>query len=176
MAEKKKDLYLFDFDGTLTSVDTLFDFLKHSFPEKYKSVYFQFVFLFILVKLKFKEPGQVKQQFLASFLKGKSKTEIEELAFKYFQKRKDLILRKSAIDFISQIGKTADIYFVSASLDIWLHPFAEFFGIKLICTKAEFTEQGIFTGNFCGKNCNYEEKKIRILEEIELNAYNEIYA
>src|SRR5690606_10374842 len=114
--------------------------------------------------------------FRASFLKGKSKTEIEELAFKYFQKRKNQILRKSAIDFIAKIDKTADLYLVSASLDIWLKPFADYFNAKLICTKAEFTEHGIFTGSFCGRNCNNEEKKIRILEEIELNAYSEIYA
>ena len=88
MVEKRKDLYLFDFDGTLTRVDTLFDFLKHSFPGKYKSAYFKFIFLFILVKLKLRDPGQVKQKFLVFFLEGKSKTEIEELAFKYFQKRK----------------------------------------------------------------------------------------
>jgi len=172
----KPTLYLFDFDGTLTHVDTLFDFLKHSFPKKYKSVYFQFIFLFILAKLKIKDSGQVKQRFLAAFLKGKSKSEIEELAIQYFQKRKNQILRKSAIDFIKKIDENADVYLVSASLDIWLQPFADYFGAKLICTKAKFTEQGIFTGKFEGKNCNYEEKKNRIISEINLKSYKEILA
>ena len=31
-----RNLYLFDFDGTLTNKDSLFDFLKFSFPLEYK--------------------------------------------------------------------------------------------------------------------------------------------
>lgn len=172
----KKNIYLFDFDGTITSVDTLFDFLKNSFPKEYKLKYLKFIFHFILVKLKIREAETVKQRFISSFLKGKTKSEINSLSENYFNLRKKHILRSRAIEYMAQIDSQDEKYIVTASLDIWVEPFAKFLGTKLICTKAEFDSNELFTGRFSTPNCNYQEKKNRILKEIDLESYSQIFA
>ncbi len=169
-----KKLYLFDFDGTLTHIDTLFDFLKFSFPDDYKFNYFKFIPFFILAKLKLKNVEDIKRKFIGVFLKGKSKSEIEKLATNYFETNASKILRKSAVAYVQNIHDSNDKYIVSASTDIWLRPFADFLGLKLICTMVEYSNQDIFTGNFSTPNCNYEEKTRRIQTEINLGEFNEI--
>ncbi|WP_068596099.1 HAD-IB family hydrolase [Vaginella massiliensis] len=172
----QRQLHLFDFDGTLTKVDTLFDFLHFSFPDSYRAVYLCFVPQFVLAKLKLKDSSKVKEAFIARFLKGYSKAEISLLAKRYFQENKDKILRPKAVDFLQAINNYHDKYIVSASTDLWLEPFAEYFGCGLICTQAAFNDNGIFTGSFATPNCNYEEKARRIQNEIDLKMYDEILA
>lgn len=172
---KGKKLYLFDFDGTLTNVDTLFDFLKFSFPEKYNQLYFKFIPLFILAKLHLVNVEATKKKFIVAFLKGKSKSEISALSKSYFDKNSTKILRPSAVEFIQSIVDSEDVYIVSASLDIWLQPFADFLNARLICTKAAYDAPEIFSGNFLTPNCNYDEKIIRIKQEIDLNKFDEIF-
>ena len=165
-------LYIFDFDGTLTKRDTLFDFLKKTQTNYYVG-YLIFIPLFILAKLKILEAGKVKEQFISYFLKGKTKTELQKLANFYFENSKDLF-REKAIPYLENIKNHQEKYMVSASLDIWLAPFAEHFNLKLICTKAKFSND-VFTGKYDGNNCNHQEKVKRIKENIQLENFDEIY-
>lgn len=168
-------LYLFDFDGTLTNKDTLFDFLQISFPHIYKSRFIKFIPLFLLSKFKLVNTEFVKQTFISSFLKGKPKEEINVLSQNYFNKRINSLIHPKALQYLKNIENTNDKYIVTASLDIWVEPFANFFGFRLISTKAEFKNQ-IFTGKFATPNCNGKEKVKRIVCEIQLSQFKEIYA
>lgn len=174
--EGNRNLYLFDFDGTLTNVDTLFDFLKISFSKTYKLRFIQFLPQFIGAKLGINSKAEVKRMFINSFIEGKSRSEIESLANQYFQQKSQKILRKSAMSYIQNLPSNDAKFIVSASLDIWLKPFAEFLGLDLICTHAEFDTNGNYTGRFATPNCNYLEKKNRILQEIHIDDYDEIFA
>ncbi|MCT6868324.1 HAD-IB family hydrolase [Apibacter sp.] len=168
-------LYLFDFDGTITTKDTLFDFLQVSFPYSYKNVFIKFIPLFILVRFKLLNAGKIKQQFISQFLKGKTYIEIEELAQQYFELRKNDLIRPKAWRYIKDLSNEANKYIVTASLDIWVKPFAKYLGLRLISTKAEFIE-GIFTGKFVTPNCNCQQKVVRIVGEIQLARFLKIYA
>lgn len=171
-----RNLYLFDFDGTITKKDTLFDFLKFSFPESYFINYLMFIPFFVASKLKLIKASLVKEKFISKFLKGKSYVEINRLTQNYFeQNHKDLIYSK-ADEYIKSLSNYNDKFIVSASIDFWIQPFADYYEMGLICTKAKFDEQGFFTGNFASENCNYEEKKNRIEKEIDLSLYDEIIA
>lgn len=168
-------LYVFDFDGTLTNKDTLFDFLQISFPESYKSTFIRFIPLFLLTKFKLANTEKVKQKFISYFLKGKTKEEINILAENYFNKRKDTLIRPKALEYLKNINDTPNKYIVTASLDLWVQPFADYFGLRLISTKAEFLNN-CFTGKFSTANCNNKEKVKRIVNEIQLSQFKEIYA
>lgn len=170
-----KKLYLFDFDGTITNKDTLFDFFSFSFPDAYKSAFIKFVPLFLAAKFKIAKAEAVKRKFITHFLKGKSLEELENLAQVYFENRKNVILRPKAIEYIKDLAKEENKYIVTASLDIWVSPFAKYLGVRLISTQADFTH-GIFNGNFKTPNCNYKEKVVRIVKEIQLSQFQEIYA
>ncbi len=171
----KKNLYLFDFDGTLTRKDTLFDFLKFYNPQQYFFILLLYLPTFILLKLGLKRAESVKRNLISSFLKGQTIDKLKTKSIQYFQVRKDKILREKAVEFIEKLDENDSIVIVSASLDIWLEPFAEYFKALLICTNAEYHDD-IFTGNFISPNCNYVEKKKRILDTINLDEYEKIFA
>lgn len=171
-----KKLYCFDFDGTLTYKDTMFLFLKFYDPSKF---YFQFAKhtpLFVFLKLGLLDAEKVKKSFISGVLKGERKEKIEQKAQKFFEESYPAIFIKNAFDFIENIDReNTESLIVSASLDIWVKPFADKFKIKLLSTEAEFVN-GIFTGNFATKNCNGEEKVNRIKKEIEGKKFDKIIA
>lgn len=171
-----RKLYLFDFDGTLTKKDSLFDFLKFSFPDSYSKNFILFFPLFILSKLKLVDPGKVKEKFISSFLKGKSYVDINKLANHYFDQNYQSLIHTNADEYIKSVSNYHDKFIVSASVDFWLQPFADYYQMGLICTQAEFDDQGFYTGKFASANCNKIEKKLRIEKEIDLTLYDEVFA
>ncbi|MFV0152485.1 HAD-IB family phosphatase [Empedobacter falsenii] len=171
-----RNLYLFDFDGTLTKKDTLFDFLKFSFPSLYLKQFILFIPLFALSKLKVIDAGKVKEQFVGRFVKGKSYTEINQLAQNYFEKNHENLIYSKADEYIKSLSNYNDKFIVSASVDFWLQPFADYYEMGLICTQAKLDEKGFYTGDFVSPNCNHHEKKNRIEKEIDLSLYDEIIA
>lgn len=161
-----KKLYLFDFDGTLTYKDTMFLFLQFYDPAKYRIHFLRHIPLFVLLKCGLADATKVKKSFIASILKGQSKEKLEEVAQLFFEHNYPSLLRENALDFIANINKSmTDSFIVSASLDIWVKPFAEKFGMTLLCTEAAYNN-GIFTGEFSTPNCNGNEKVNRIKSAI----------
>lgn len=162
-----RKLYCFDFDGTLTTKDSLFLFLKHCKPKQYNGIMLKYLPLFILLKLKFADAEKVKIQLVNEFLMGKSKTELEQKAKEFFEKNHQKILRPKALAYIQNLDAQQNkLLLVTASLDIWVKPFADYLGLKLIATKIHF-ENGLFTGKLGSKNCNKLEKVKRIKNEIK---------
>ena len=171
-----KKLYLFDFDGTLTYKDTMFLYLKFYNPSKFYLQFLKHIPLFVLLKLKLADAEKVKKSFIASILKGQSRTKIEKKSQAFFEKYQHEIFRVNALEFINNIDRTqTESYIVSASLDIWVKPFAEKLKMKLLSTRAEF-KNDIFTGNFIGKNCNGPEKVKRIIETVNERKFDKIIA
>ena len=171
-----KKLYLFDFDGTLTYKDTMFLYLKFYNSMKFYVQFVKHIPLFVLLKLKLADAEKVKKSFISSILKGESRTKIEKKSQSFFEKYQDEIFRVNALEFINNIDRTQpESYIVSASLDIWVKPFAEKLEMKLLSTRAEF-KNDIFTGNFIGKNCNGPEKVKRIIETVNERKFDKIIA
>ena len=171
-----KKLYLFDFDGTLTYKDTMFLYLKFYNSMKFYVQFVKHIPLFVLLKLKLADAEKVKKSFISSILKGESRTKIEKKSQSFFEKYQDEIFRVNALEFINSIDRTqTESYIVSASLDIWVKPFAEKLEMKLLSTRAEF-KNDIFTGNFIGKNCNGPEKVKRIIETVNERKFDKIIA
>jgi len=171
-----KKLYLFDFDGTLTYKDTMFLFLKFYDPAKFSVQFIKHIPLFILLKLKLADAEAVKKSLIASILKGQSRHQIEKKAQQFFDENYPGLFRENALDFINNIDRDhTESYIVSASLDIWVRPFAEQFNMTLLATQAEFKDD-IFTGNFVGKNCNKQEKVNRIKLQLGDRKFDKIIA
>ena len=171
-----KKLYLFDFDGTLTYKDTMFLYLKFYNSMKFYVQFVKHIPLFVLLKLKLADAEKVKKSFISSILKGERRTKIEKKSQSFFEKYQDEIFRVNALEFINNIDRTqTESYIVSASLDIWVKPFAEKLEMKLLSTRAEF-KNDIFTGNFIGKNCNGPEKVKRIIETVNERKFDKIIA
>ena len=171
-----KKLYCFDFDGTLTYKDTMFLFLKFYDSGKYYSQFVKHLPLFILLKFKLMDAEKVKRSFISAVLKGEKQTKIHEKSKQFFAENYPVLFRENALDFINNIDRNkTESLIVTASLDIWVQPFADKFGMKLLATRADFQE-GIFTGNFVGRNCNGPEKVSRIKEEIKNQKFDKTIA
>lgn len=171
-----KKLYCFDFDGTLTYKDTMFMYLKFYDPTRFRLQFLKHVPLFVLLKLKLADTEKVKKSFIGSILKGQTQEKIEKKSRQFFEYYYPKIVRENALDFIQNMDRNnTQSLLVTASLDIWAKPFAEAFKMQLISTKAEF-RNGVFTGNFVGKNCNGNEKLVRIQQEISNHKYDKIIA
>lgn len=171
-----KKLYLFDFDGTLTHKDTMFLYLKFYDSSKYNFQFLKHIPLFILLKLHLLDAGKVKKSFISSILKGEKRQKIEEKSRLFFDKYYPSVFRENALEFIKNIDRqNTECFIVTASLNIWVKPFAEQFSMNLISTEAEF-KNDIFTGNFKTKNCNGKEKVNRIKKAIENKKYDKIIA
>lgn len=171
-----KKLYCFDFDGTITYKDTMFMYLKFYDSTKFRIQFIRHIPLFVLLKLKLAETEKVKKSFIGSILKGQTQEKIEKKAQQFFDHTYPKIVRENALDFIQNMDRThTQSLLVTASLDIWTKPFAEALKMQLVSTRAEFKD-GVFTGNFIGKNCNGKEKLVRIKEEIVNSKYDKIIA
>jgi len=171
-----KKLYCFDFDGTLTYKDTMFMYLRFYDSAKFRIQFLVHIPLFILLKLKLADTEKVKKSFIGSILKGQKETVMKEKSKRFFETHYPKIVRENALDFIKNIDKeTTESLLVTASLDIWAQPFADAFKMELVSTKAEF-KNGVFTGNFIGRNCNGKEKLERIKKEISVEKYDKIIA
>lgn len=167
-----KKLYFFDFDGTLTYKDTMFLFLKFYDPSRFSAQFIKHIPLFVLLKMKLGDAEKIKKSFISSILKGQTQNKIEVKAQEFFDHFYPEIIRQNALDFIANIDQDhTKSYLVTASLDIWVKPFAEKFKMNLIATKAEFKD-GVFTGKFVGKNCNGPEKLSRIKSAIVGEKYD----
>ncbi|WP_336731559.1 HAD family hydrolase [Chryseobacterium sp. VD8] len=171
-----KKLYCFDFDGTLTYKDTMFMYLKFYDSTRFRLQFLKHIPLFVLLKLKLADTEKVKKSFIGSILKGQTQEKIEKKSRQFFEHYYPKIVRENALDFIQNIDhNNTQSLLVTASLDIWAKPFAEAFKMQLVSTRAEF-RNGVFTGNFVGRNCNGNEKLVRIQQEISNHKYDKVIA
>lgn len=171
-----KKLYCFDFDGTLTYKDTMFIFLKFYNPSKYYFQFLKHIPLFILLKLGLSDAEKVKKSFISGVLKGEARKNLQNKSHQFFEHYFPNIIRDNALDFINNIDKdNTECYLVTASLDIWVEPFAKHFNMKLLSTEALFQNE-VFSGEFSTKNCNGEEKVRRIKSSIGNKKFDKMIA
>jgi len=172
------ELHLFDFDGTLTRKDTLFEFARFCHgPFRFYAGLLVLAPVLALIYLGFIDKDKGKVIFLKYFFRNKSWEYLERRGQEFSVKRLPQLLRPAGIDTINRLKeKNHQVAIVSASLDIWLRPFCERYGLKMICTRARFDQEGKFTGTFVGANCNRQEKRRRVAAEFNLKDYRLIVA
>jgi len=154
----------------------MFLFLKFYDPARFSLQFLKHIPLFILLKMKLADAESVKKSLISAILKDQSRYQIEKKAKQFFEENYPRLFRENALDFINNIDREhTECYIVSASLDIWVKPFAEKFNMTLLSTQAEFRND-IFTGNFVGNNCNKQEKVNRIKLEIGDKKFDKIIA
>ncbi|WP_196884962.1 HAD family hydrolase [Aureivirga sp. CE67] len=173
----KKTLAIFDFDGTLTTKDTMFEFIKftHGKTQMYVGLLLRsFYIKLYLIKIISNE--KLKEIVMDYFYEGKLKEWLEEQAVLFFEEKGLEMMRDEAVEKLKWHQKeNHDVFIVSASINIWVEPFAKYYGVKLISTEFDYTK-GIFNGKLGTKNCYGEEKVNRISEVVDLASYEDIYA
>ena len=170
-------LALFDFDGTLTTKDSLGEFIKYAVGAK--TYYFKlllFLPVYVLYKTKIMDNSYAKKLIFRLYFNATREETFKEKALKYSTEEIHKIMREDIYDKFQEHIKNGDrVLIVSASMRCWLLPFAEKHNVELLSTELEFVN-GVFSGHFSTKNCHGEEKLRRIKRHLNLDDYEEIYA
>ena len=172
-----KKIYAFDFDGTLTTKDTLIEFIRYAKGSMALGLGFlRYAHLLVLMKLGLYPNYKAKQKVFAHFFKDTTLEDFNALC-KAFAASSSHLLRPNAIEAINHAIKDgSEVLIVSASIDNWVQPF--FPQEKVVGTQIEVID-GKLTGRFLSKNCYGQEKVNRILslypnrQDYHLTAYGD---
>ncbi len=171
------NLALFDFDGTLTTKDSLGEFIK--FAKGNSTYYFglvRFSPYFIMWKLGFMKNYKAKEKLFMLFFKDMSEYYFKKIASQYGLSKIYKIQRESTYKIFLQHIKDGDrVVVVSASMRCWLEPWTKKHNVELLSTELEFKDSK-FSGKFATKNCHGKEKVNRIKELLDTSEYETIYA
>ena len=169
-------LALFDFDGTITRRDSLFDFVRfyHGDARFFRGM-LRLLPMLVWFKLGQMPNWQAKEQLLTRFFGGEPVDTFRQKAQTYAQQRLPQIVKDSALRKIEEFQRqSADVYVVSASAEDWLRPWCDNIGVKLIATRLA-VQDGRLSGRIAGYNCHGPEKVRRVQAVIELDRYDKIY-
>lgn len=178
-----KKIVAFDFDGTLTSKDTLLEFIRFAKGAKgFWLGFLRYAHLLVLMKLGLYPNWKVKQKVFAHFFEGMRIETFDELCRRFAQNQQYLLFRPKGIETLYQaLNDGVEVIIVSASIDNWVRPFFENLNnqnILILGTQIE-VKDGHLTGRFLTKNCYGQEKVNRILarypnrEDYHLTAYGD---
>lgn len=167
----------FDFDGTITTKDSLIEFIKYAVgkPRYYMGLMLLSPML-TLYALKLLPNYLAKQKLIAHYFKGWNEDAFKQIAENYSLIEIEKIVRPEALNKINwHLTQGHEVVLVSASMECWLSPWCKKKGLKLIGTQLEY-QNGKFTGRFASQNCYGINKVKRIKAIYDLNTYSDIYA
>lgn len=169
-------LALFDFDGTITARDTMFDFvLATRGPIRLALGLIALSPWLVAHRLGLLEATPAKQRVLRWFFGGQPKEALQRWGEAYAARIEAQLRPGAAARLAWHEAAGHEICVVSASLDLWLAPWARQRGFRVLCTEAAW-QDGVFTGSFATPNCNGPEKERRIREALALDAYGTVFA
>ena len=176
-----KKIVAFDFDGTLTTKDTLIVFIRYARGNMaFLLGFVLFSPLLVLMKLGLYPNWKAKQKVFAHFFKGMSQSDFDAICQRFACGNRHL-LRPQGMEAINKaLGDESEVLIVSASIDNWVRPFfsTKEPALRVVGTQIE-VKDGRLTGRFLTKNCYGQEKVNRILRlyphrsEYHLTAYGD---
>ena len=165
----KKKLYCFDFDGTLTTSDTLLEFIRYAKGTgRFLMVFLMYSPLLVLMKLHLFPNWKAKQLIFTHLFAGMRIEKFDALCRDFAEEYQHLLRPKGVTLVHEALVAGAQVFIVSASIDNWVRPFFKvrgLDGVKVLGTQIEVID-GRLTGKFKSNNCYGEEKVHRITEAL----------
>lgn len=164
-------VYAFDFDGTLTTSDTLIAFIRYAHGDMRTLIGFVlFSPLLLLMKLHLYPNWKAKQRVFSYFFGGMPIEQFDDICSR-FAKASQHLLRSKGIEMICQaLVEDSQVVIVSASIENWVRPFfthnerlsvQDASHINVIGTQPEILGECL-TGRFLTSNCYGQEKVNRL--------------
>jgi len=171
------NLILFDFDGTITTQDSLKKFLifYHGWPKVIIGLLVLSPVLFLYV-FKIISNNKAKQILLQWFFNREPLDIFNQKCRTFARQCIPEILRHEAVEQINHHKNNHDtIVVVTASAENWVKPWCEEMNLHCIGTKLEVAENKL-TGKYQGENCYGPEKANRIRGQFDLSTFGKIIA
>lgn len=177
MENSNPSIAFFDFDGTITSKDTLAEIIKFS---KGKLNYYAGLLILspilISYKTKLLSNHRAKEIMLQYFFKGAGVAEFNEMCNQFAKEKLPALIRQQALTEIKKhLQANTKVVVVSASPVNWVSPLCKQLNIDCIATHLEEKDNKL-TGKILGRNCSGDEKVNCIKEKYDLTRYTKIYA
>jgi len=159
-------LVLFDFDGTLTTRDTIRPFASFLCEACGRPGITRAAvdLSLLLLKLRLTSNHAFKQQLLKLLVQGEPARRVEELVVQFHTTHLESILNRPVVD--SLLGHCAagdDVYLVSSNFDFFLEPLQKRWSLKGILATQTEVRDGRFTGRVLGPACDGREKLTRVI-------------
>ena len=171
------DLALFDFDGTITTTDTWTPFMRLAVPPARIMVGRAFLGPIVIgyrLGMVSASTGRVAAARIG--FGGADAARMRRLGLEYAADVLPAKVRPSALERIAwHQGRGDQVAVVSASLDLYLTPWAASRGLDCICATLE-ERGGRLTGRYLDGDCAGREKARRIRRRYDLARYETIYA
>lgn len=170
-----RSIAFFDFDGTITTRDTMLELIRY----RHGRLKFYLGFLALSPLMVFMKAGvisnqQAKEKMLGLFFGGMAIDQFNKTCSEFSRACIPQLLRPAAVETLAALRKAGtDVVLVSASAENWLADWCQLNGITLIASKLELVN-GKLTGKLVGQNCHGEEKVSRIKKEFDLSLYDSI--
>lgn len=159
-------LVLFDFDGTLTTRDTIWPFASFLWANGRRRRGARASVFLSLIKLRLHVSSNhlLKEQFMRRLVQGESEKEIRGLAERFHETHLEPILNRTVIrSLLEHVERGDDVYLVSSNFDFFLKPLQERWNATgILATRTEVRE-GHFTGRILGQACDGREKLDRVI-------------
>jgi HAD superfamily hydrolase (TIGR01490 family) len=173
-----KVVALFDFDGTITHRDSLLPFLWQLFgPLRLAGYAILMSPLLCGYLLRFIPNGVAKERLLGRMLGGMEMTRLRAEAQRFARDYLPRIMRDESTERIAwHQAQGHRVIIVSASLELYLRPWAEALGVVDVLATRLREERGRVSAGFDGVNCFGEAKAQRIREYLGDMTGLEVYA
>lgn len=166
----------FDFDGTITTKDTMLEFIR------FKSGAFMFYIGFILYspwlvayKLRIISNQRAKEMILRFFFGKMTLEEFDRHCAAFNEQIIPSLIRNKALSEIKLLKeKGVEIVVVSASPENWVRRWCQSEGIHCLATRLH-SDNGKLSGRIAGNNCHGHEKVARIRQAYNLDEFEEIF-
>lgn len=162
---------LFDFDGTLTRRDSMPLFVRHAVGNMglLRAILSNLPALSVLAVRGWKsmpgaDAGKTKECLLRCCFAQRSREDVERLCATFADKIDEIVAPAVLERLQEHLSKGHRVAIVSASVDVWIKPWAARHGVTDVIATQEEVVAGSYTGCFAGENCNGEEKVRRISE------------
>ncbi len=157
-------IFVFDFDGTLTTRDTLIAFIR--FARGTEWLLRCLVLLLpriVLMKIGLVDNGRTKQRLFAQCFKGMAIADFDNLCHRFADTVGQNVKRQETWEVMEKATAEGNaVYVVSASVENWVSPFFPK-TVTVVGTQVESVD-GRLTGRFLTPNC-YGAEKVRRLRE-----------
>lgn len=164
MQKTDRIIAAFDFDGTVTTSDSLRDFVRHEFGNaRFAAAVFRSLPWLVGMRLGFCDRAIAKTRFLAAALGGLTQRDLEASARRYAAGRlRHLVRPEMAARIREHQRRGHQLLLISASPSLYLKHWAEAAGFDaVLATELEFQE-GLFSGHLASPNCWGPEKTRRL--------------
>ncbi|MEO5943130.1 MAG: HAD-IB family hydrolase [Ferruginibacter sp.] len=172
----QKSIAFFDFDGTITTKDTMLEFVR--FCKGTFSYYAGMVAIspwLLSMKFGLVSKAKAKEKLLSHFFAGTPIVVFNNNCQSFSEQVLPRLIKKNALDTITKLqAENTPVIIVSASAENWVKFWCLQNDVQLIATRL-VTKDDKITGELDGKNCNGKEKVNRIKELFDPADYEIIY-